>query len=399
MIATLDRPATLARPAALQPQLSAHLFDHSSMAVMLTDRKGRVLRANAGLERMTGYSEAELMGERPGSLLQGPQTDLRTVGRMREALLNEQPITERILNYRRDGSAFWANLTIEPVFDRQGQLEHFVSFAQEVTEMVQHNTELAQEQSDWKDSLFYARRIQTATQPDLSIIEPFVQEHFVSYQPKAVVSGDFYWAQVREGQLFFAVADATGHGVPGAMMAMLGLSQLSQILYNSTSFSTSYLLDRLHERVSRFVRGQGAFDRGVRDGMDIALIRFNPISRQLEYSGARRPMILMRHGSIELVAPDRHSIGGDDALHQLLFQSQSFHLQPGDRVYLNTDGVTDQFGGPRKQKLMKKGLLQWLEETKQLPLALQREELEKRMNDWIGTGEQLDDILCAGLKF
>lgn len=244
------------------------------------------------------------------------------------------------------------------------------------------------------DSINYARRIQAAVLPETETVERYIPTSFILYKPKDIVGGDFYYLEKGvDGNVFLAVADCTGHGVPGAFMSLICSRELK--LANMLSGSPGKILHLVNKGVKETLR-QNNMD-GTRDGMDIALVRLAP--NKITYSGANRPLWVLRNssGTIEEYKPTKSAIGGHTPNEQL-FDEVSVDVSSGDIVYLFSDGYADQFGGDKGKKLTTKKFREILYQIATKPMPEQRQHLLDFIAEWQGNTEQIDDLLVIGLK-
>ncbi len=265
-------------------------------------------------------------------------------------------------------------------------------------EIADKNAILVLVNKELTDSINYAKRIQEAILPPQEVIAAFLPESFVFYQPRSVVSGDFYFLdQVKEGEIILAACDCTGHGVPGAFMSLIGTEQLWKIIKEQGIFTPALILDALHQGI-RMALQQDVND--TRDGMDACVCKINLKTLQLEYSGANRPLWILRKGEDHITEfkPNKQAVGGLDGMLRLPFTNLQIDLQAGDRIYLTTDGYADQFGGERGKKLMVKNFQSAILALQNAPMREQEEALRKKFLDWKGIAEQVDDILVIGLE-
>ncbi len=245
------------------------------------------------------------------------------------------------------------------------------------------------------DSINYAKRIQTALLRDEEHISMHLPEHFILFLPKDIVSGDFYWGAEKNDYWYFAVADCTGHGVPGAIMSMLGISFLNDIVSSEELLSPAEILNRLRDRIISELRQTGN-DGGNKDGMDISLSRLNLKTKELEWAGANNALNLLQNGNLIEVKADKQPIGYHLIQHP--FTNHTIQLQKGDRIYLFSDGYADQFGGPKEKKFSYKRLENEFIAASQLPMREQKILLKKGFTDWKGLLEQIDDVCVLGVK-
>jgi serine phosphatase RsbU (regulator of sigma subunit) len=245
------------------------------------------------------------------------------------------------------------------------------------------------------DSINYAQRIQQAILLPESEIQKEFSEAFILFKPKDIVSGDFYWFAESTENKILALADCTGHGVPGGFMSMLGFEILQDVMLREEIHTTSEALKFLDKKVTDTLNKNS---KSYRDGMDMALCAFNKISGKLSFSGANRPLIYISNGVITTYKPDKHTIGGaiDDV--EKIFTQVEIDVHKGDLIYLFTDGYADQFGGASGKKFKYKQFSEKLLEISDKNLAEQKEILEKTFEDWKGNLEQVDDVCVIGIR-
>lgn len=248
------------------------------------------------------------------------------------------------------------------------------------------------------DSIRYAEKIQKSIFPETELLTNYFKDYFVFYKPKDIVSGDFYWCSVRKDKLFFALADCTGHGVPGAFMSIIGIDLLNQAVNQYELNETNEILHFLNTELRRRLRRE--YEEVVlKDSMDIALISYKKTTGEISYSGALIPAFLLKDNTIIEYKPDHTSLGMSTKIQNTNFTIQRNVVNPGDWIYLTTDGYLDQFGGEKNQKFMRKRLIKMINCIKDLPAEYQKEELEKTYLNWKGKNEQIDDVLVWGIRF
>ncbi len=245
-------------------------------------------------------------------------------------------------------------------------------------------------------SINYASRIQYAMLPDLSEIEGLSKNCFILYLPKEIVSGDFYWFNSSDGKLIAVVGDCTGHGVPGALMSMLGISFLEEIVNNRSIADSGQILDELRKEVQRALHQKGNRDE-AKDGMDISICVIDKTKNSLQFSGAYNNLYLIRNSELNEYHADRMPIGIFE-LSDKKFSTQNVPIIQDDIIYMFSDGFADQFGGPHRKKYKYNTLKSFLLKINKLPLPEQRHKLEKEFFDWKGNYPQIDDVLIMGLR-
>ncbi|HUS85952.1 MAG TPA: SpoIIE family protein phosphatase [Bacteroidales bacterium] len=247
------------------------------------------------------------------------------------------------------------------------------------------------------DSIYYARRIQTAILPSDDYITKYFKDHFILYRPKDIVSGDFYWFQKVEDRIMIAAVDCTGHGVPGAFMSIVGYNQLNHSVSVKKARTSDDILNNLNQGVVQTL-SENIHESKVMDGMDLALLVFDDKFTRVEYSGANNALILIRNDELLQFRPDKFPIGAYDGYRKQIFTRNDIELKKGDMLYIYSDGYPDQFGGPDDKKFTTKKFKLLLQEINRHPVWEQHEILNTKLEKWMGEGEQIDDVLVIGIK-
>ncbi|HLP10888.1 MAG TPA: SpoIIE family protein phosphatase [Flavobacteriales bacterium] len=269
-------------------------------------------------------------------------------------------------------------------------------------EIAHQKEEIEEKHTEIKDSIDYAKRIQNAMLTTDDYWAELFDDYFVLFQPKDVVSGDFYWAfetDTPTGKLvIWCVADCTGHGVPGAFMSMLGISFLNEIVVESGVTKASEILEKLRERIIKaLVQKKGEMKQ--RDGMDIALCVLNKSTNEIEFAGANNPLWIIRKSTTETEEhkPDKMPVGQFTEIPEP-FHAHTIQVSKGDMVYVFSDGFADQFGGPAGKKLRVANFKLMLGEMAAMPAPEQAKILAQKFADWKGSLEQVDDVCVVGVR-
>lgn len=287
--------------------------------------------------------------------------------------------------------------------------------------IIEHQKEeVDQKNKDITDSINYAKKIQTALLSNERVVLANLPNHFIYFKPKDIVSGDFYWMKEEDDYLYMTVADCTGHGVPGAMLTMLGTSFLNQITMNQI-LTPAEILDQLREKIIAELSQKKREEIDVesktvpiKDGMDISLIRLNKKTNELDWSGAYNPLWIItdnkelldkfrdtkivsnENKSVITVAADKQPIGVYSKMTP--FTNHSLQLKTGDAIYLFSDGFADQFGSKNKKKYKSGNFKKFLLSISEIPMTEQIAHLDKEFMDWKGDLEQLDDVCVIGIR-
>lgn len=248
------------------------------------------------------------------------------------------------------------------------------------------------------DSIRYAQTIQNSLLPDNEDLQNLFKEYFVWYQARDIVSGDFYWCHKEENKILLAVADCTGHGVPGAFMTMMAMALLNEIIREQHIDNPAEILTLLHKRVVSAFKHQTNRDG---DGLDIGLIAFDLSTKKGEFAGAKIPLYIIKNNQLTILKGLNMSIGST-LRGTKIFENQSFTFEENEMFYICSDGVQDQLGYANKQaprrKFMKTQLMDWLINNHHLDIKMQKEKLSTEVTKWKSKLPQTDDILLFGFR-
>lgn len=261
-------------------------------------------------------------------------------------------------------------------------------------EIMEQKEVIEEKNKEILDSIHYAKRLQEAILPDPALLSQVFPQNFILYYPKDIVAGDFYWF-LNGAKPVVVCADCTGHGVSGALMSMLGMSLLNQIVEANGILEPDAILNRLHRSVIEALRQR---ESESNEGMDIAVCVFDETKKKLRYSGANRPLWLVRNRELITLHPDKMPVGGLQFADRPPFTMHELELIPGDRIFLFTDGYADQFGGLHGKKLMTKNLKDLLIAHAEQPVEIQSRMLHDHFYSWKGDQEQVDDVLLMGIR-
>jgi serine phosphatase RsbU (regulator of sigma subunit)/CHASE3 domain sensor protein len=246
------------------------------------------------------------------------------------------------------------------------------------------------------DSIRYAKRIQEAILPPIATMNKLFPQAFILFKPKDIVSGDFYWINKKDGKIYTAAVDCTGHGVPGAFMSIVGYNLLNQGIKLPSSVDAGSLLDNVSRLSAKTIKN--TFEEGtVRDGMDLSLCVVDMQQMKLDFAGAMNPMILIRKGELIEMKGDKMPIGAYE-MTRSKFTNHQMDLQKGDMIYLFSDGYVDQFGGEKGKKFMVSNFRKLLLSIWNTSPENQKMVLENTLEKWKDNNEQVDDILVIGIR-
>jgi PAS domain S-box-containing protein len=364
--------------------------------ILILDADGTIEWVNPSFEKLNGCSLPEFK-RRYGSTIYEVSNNpgIRDiVSRCIDTRSSMHYESENVLG---DGRIVWESSTMTPIFNAEGALSRIIIIDADATERKLNEEIIRQKNKDITDSINYARHLQEALLPPQESITGIFPQSFIISIPKDIVSGDFYWFSITPEVGLLAAADCTGHGVPGAFMSVIGNELLNIALHDPLVQKPSSALDMLDKKISNVFR-KGRQEARTQDGMDIGLLVWHFKNNLIQFSGAKRPLVLIRDRKVQEFAGDRFSIGGKEEDKMKCFTDKTFEAKSGDMFYLFSDGFTDQFGGPHGKKFMYKKFLQLLISISTLNAARQKEELEKAFYAYKGDLEQVDDVLVIGIR-
>jgi serine phosphatase RsbU (regulator of sigma subunit) len=254
---------------------------------------------------------------------------------------------------------------------------------------------IEQKNKDILDSINYAKRLQNAILPEQRFLDITLPEHFIIYQPKDIVSGDFYWVSEYDTKIVVAAIDCTGHGVPGALLSMVGHNALSKTVNDLAIIRPDAILNSMNELVKKMLHQNKSNE--IRDGMDMAVCTFDKKTFVLEYAGAGNPLYLVCNGVLRKINASRFSIGYAEE-NISLYVNHTIQLKKGDHFYIFSDGFADQFGGDNNKKFKTSRLRELLVSVSEKSMSEQKEIITNAFIKWKGNQEQVDDVLVIGIS-
>jgi len=396
--------------------------------VIITNKNIEVLWVNKGFEKISGYTFNELLGKNP-KFLQGKDTNPEHSQKIREKLAQKTSFKQEILNYSKEGKSYWAQLNITPILDDNGEVTKYIGIQRDITEdkrlmnMVQHQNEelqnsLAQlvilrqkSEGDKAEiqkllknvlaSINYAKRIQNAIIPTETDIQQVIPDSFVMYEPRDIVSGDFYWVADKGSSKIIVVGDCTGHGVPGAFMTMVANNILNQIVHNYEIHEADEILTIVPTLLKKTF---SYTDSKIQDGMDMAVITIVTTENcpKIVYAGAMTPLYYVQehNGQQEFyeIKADKIPIGGYYQKADYDYNRKEVEVTQPTVFYLASDGYQDQFGGENNRKFLRKKFKNLLRLIAHEPINTQKQILNNTFQDWRSKHQQTDDVVVLGFR-
>ena len=243
------------------------------------------------------------------------------------------------------------------------------------------------------ESIQYARNIQQAILPPARLVHTYLEKSFIFYLPKDIVAGDFYWMERRNNKIFFAAADCTGHGVPGAMVSVMCHNALNRSTREFNLTDAGAILDNTRQLV---IEEFSKSEQQMKDGMDISLCAIDIHTLDLSWAGANNPLWVIRDGELMETKADKQPVGNHISMRP--FTSHQISLQKGDRIYVFTDGIQDQFGGPKGKKFKVAQLRSLILSLQEKPISAHHQFIMEAFQSWKGELEQVDDVCMIGVE-
>ena len=363
------------------------------------DIDGNFLFLNDIIFERLGYSKSELVGTDSISIV--PENYQKEVRQYYKDHFLERKITsyKEFPILTKDNQIIWVGQHVTTIFapGSQSFINGFIALARDITSLRRQQQVIKEQRDDITASISYAQRIQFNLLPHERYFTSAFREHFITYKPKDIVSGDFYWMETIGKTTVLAVGDCTGHGVPGAFMTLLGINLLNSIVKENRILDPAKILDELDKRLVDILP-RSMTQNSLNDGIEMTVCAMEENRDELAYACAGSRFLIYSNNSFTMLKGDNKHIGDripDD------FKFYGTHYTPyssSDLIYLFTDGLQDQFGGENDKKFSFRRVLEMLEKHAQLPLPDQRVEIEKTINSWIGNKQQTDDITLISIK-
>ena len=368
--------------------------------IVVVNHQGRVEYVSPSAKRILGFEPEQLLGEGWWDLtridiIEREAVKELTIQQLQQNSLMESVPYERLLKTATGGDKWilW-NTSKGPANTLVGIGHDITDRKKAEQKLIEKHKELEQHNKDMVDSIQYASRIQEAILPDIEKIKNAFSDAFVLYQPKDLVSGDYYFFYQRGSKSFVAAVDCTGHGVPGALMSIIANGILKEVIVKKGITEPSEILYALDEELFAALNKKGEI---TNDGMDVALAVFDSEKNSVSYSGAFRPMLLLRdHELIEFEA-NRYPIGFYADVEKI-FVSKEIELKKEDTFYFFTDGYCDQFGGELKKKFNRKRFKELLLSLQGMEMEEQQSFLQYALLNWRQDEPQMDDVCIIGVR-
>ena len=246
------------------------------------------------------------------------------------------------------------------------------------------------------DSINYAKRLQNAILPPTEYVNSILNDYFILYIPKDIVSGDFYWVSEHDNEIVVAAMDCTGHGVPGALLSIVGHNAMVQTINEMSITKPNKVMDSMNNIIKKVLHQEKGSN--VKDGMDMAICTYNKTTGQLQYAGANNPLYYISDNQLNVIKASKLTVGTIEDHVKAPPQNHTLQLKKNDCIYIFSDGFADQFGGTENKKYKSSRLRELLLSVNTDSMSIQKQKIVAAFNEWKGHYEQVDDVLLIGIR-
>lgn len=375
------------------------LSENSPDLILRMDTAGKIYYINPTISRLTPYKPKNIINKNIDDTLIN-----KSIIDDWKSIVAQVSETNKKMNaetdFKTEDIELIMNVNAIPEFNDEKELETVLIVCHDITEQKAIENEIKNTNSKLNDSINYAELIQEAILPNNDYIRKTFNDSFIYFKPRDIVSGDFPWFARYGDDVYIAAVDCTGHGVPGAMISMVGYFLLNNIVDGKEKMSSGEVLNKLDKSVTDTFR-QNSADSKLKDGMDLAICRVNLKTLELEYSGANRPLYYLKDGDLlSEIKGDKFPIGGGKAYsNKTDFTTHTLKMSKGDAIYFFSDGYPDQFGGDTNDKFGAKRIKELIIDNRDKSLDQMYSEFDSQFNKWKGDKVQTDDVLLIGIRF
>ncbi|MEQ8546300.1 MAG: PAS domain S-box protein [Cyclobacteriaceae bacterium] len=379
--------------ATVDDKLLANVIDYTNNVVIITDLEGKILYTNKGFSKLTKYEAVEVLGKKPGDFLQGPETDIETVKRIRVKLNNHERVDETIINYSKTGEKYWLKLDIETLRDENGVPTNFLAIESDVTLMKETERLATNQNKRISDNIAYAHMLQDALFRNTELTDTLFEELFIFDQPKDTVGGDFYIFDKIQNKKVIFVGDCTGHGVSGAIMTAIASSIIKSMLLKYKTLSPTLILTKSLEMLRGMLDGG---ENPIKDSFEGTILFIDEIQKTVRYASIGMDLYLYSDEKVERIKGQKEKVLFEN---EMISKSERIiSYKENDMIYLTTDGFKDQFGGEDDKKFTTRRIQDLLGNIYHLSSDEQYEKVKSEMDNWKNGLPQTDDILMVGIK-
>ncbi len=375
-------------------------------AIMIMDAKGNFKWINNSLTQTYGYTLEQIIKERGENIINSSSNpDIKII--IDNCIKNKKSEIYESFVITKSGIKKWAQTTLTPIIDDNGNVSKLIAIDSDISKIkiaekeIENQSKLLENKNILiTKSISYAQLIQQAILPSEKTIKSYLPDSFIYFKPKDIISGDFYWFSKHNEKLFIAVVDCTGHGVPGALMSMIGNTLLNEIINVKKIFVLSEILEKLNYGVISALKQDDDANYIQNDGMDISICCIDKEKNELQIASANQIAYLVNNKQIKLIESDIYSIGETfPNKTKISFTNHIIKIEKGTTIYLFTDGYRDQYGGKQDTKFMEYRFRELIFENSHHNMNEQLKILDNTFEMWKGKNSQIDDVLILGIRF
>jgi PAS domain S-box-containing protein len=372
------------------------LSENSPDLITRITKEGEVFYINPMIENYTGHKRTDILNKQLAEIALDDRITEEWAELLQQADDNRMKIKKEI-DFPTIAGDRIMQVNAIPEFDDNDALESVLIVSHDITERKKIELEIQSKNNKITESINYAKRIQKSILPYNAVIRQLLPDSFILSKAKDVVSGDFPWFANTGDTIYFAAVDCTGHGVPGALISLIGYFLLNDIVKGKKVSDPGEILDLLDKRVTKTLR-QDTDASKAKDGMDIALCKIDLLERKVTYAGAHRPLYYMNQDELVEIKGNKFPIGGGIYKNQTKFSSTTIEISKGDSIFFCSDGFADQFGGPDNRKYGSKRLREAIVKYHKKSMPEICVKLEEEWEEWKGNEKQTDDVLFIGVR-
>lgn len=381
-----------------EAELLSHIeILNQSALVTISDLKGNIIQANDKFCTTSKYAIDEVIGK-PHNIIRHPDTPAAVFKEMWRTIANGSVWQGELKNRAKDGSTYWVIATVAPVMGVNGKPKKYISVRYDITAQKQAEEKLLEAKNKIDDELYenikYAKCIHGAFLNDTESIEEIHEDSFLIYKAQKIISGDFYKMEKRDNKLIYIIGDSTGHGVSASYISILAINIINRII-QVCSCDPATILKKLNHELNKATHPDGR--RHLTESADVIACCLDLENMTLKYASARMKAFIIRNGEVITLEKDKHSIG-ESAQKAFRIVTHTLDVRKGDCIYIFSDGVTDQFGGPLNKRIGLKRVIELLKSSQKFSMPDQRKIIEDALLTWQGHEEQTDDMTLFGIK-
>lgn len=375
-------------------------LEQSMNAVIMFDLSGKIEFANAQFLKIVNLSKNDVL-HKDISQFRNPLNNADKESSYWNYLIRGKMWSGNIEFQLESMNKMYFHTTMSPLYGQEEQIEAFLAIMEDVSETIENENarlellkNLTIREKEITQSMNYARVLQNAIMSSKESLDVYFRHYFIINKPLDIISGDFYYLRSYGSKIILAVADSTGHGTPGAIMSVLGVSLFNEIILQTPELEANEVLKQLRNKIISILANDK--NKALRDGIDMALCIIDKENKSVQYSGANRPLIIVPDNEVKLIKPNKQALGANYALSD--FDKHCVYYKESCIIYLFSDGITDQFSAESGKKFGRNRLIEMINMVYKLEVNIQEYEIKNTLELWQGTEKQVDDMLMVGIE-